>query len=244
MIPAMQTGSTSGALAGRVALVSGANRGLGLAVARGIAQRGATVYAGARDLSAGEAAAAALRADGLAAHALPLDVTDRGSIVAAVAAIEAAEGRLDILVNNAAVMVYDNVLDFDPDTADRFFKVNVLGAWLLAAAAAPLMRRNGWGRIVNVSSEMGSLARMTASAPSYCVSKAALNVVTRVLALELDGSGILVNSVSPGWVRTEMGGPEAPRSIEQGCASLLWGVDLPDGGPSGGFFQDGAPLPW
>ena len=244
MIPVVETGFASGPLAGRVALVSGANRGLGLAVARGIAERGAAVIIGARDLGAGEAAAAALRADGLAAHALVLDVTDRASIAAAVATIDAAQGRLDVLVNNAAVMVYDDALGFDPDTADRFFKVNVLGAWVLAAAAAPLMRRNGWGRIVNVSSEMGSLARMTALAPSYSVSKAALNAVTRVLAAELDGGGILVNSVSPGWVRTEMGGPTAPRSIEQGCASILWGVDLPDDGPSGGFFQDGAPLPW
>ena len=244
MIRVMQTDSSGGALAGRVALVSGANRGLGLAVARGIAERGAAVYVGARDPAAGEAAAAALRADGLAVSALPLDVTDHASLAAAVAAIEAAHGRLDVLVNNAGVLVYDNALGFDPDTADRFWKVNALGAWMLAAAAVPLMRPNRWGRIVNVSSEMGSLAGMDASAPSYRVSKAALNAVTRVLAAELDGSGILVNSVSPGWVRTEMGGPTAPRSIEQGCASILWGVDLPDGGPSGGFFQDGAPLPW
>ena len=244
MIPGMETSLTPSPLTGRVALVSGANRGIGLAVARGIAERGATTFLGARDLAAGEAAAAALRADGLAAHALRLDVTDRPSITAAVATIAAANGRLDVLVNNAGVLTYDNAIDFDPDTAERFWTINTLGPWLLAAAAVPLMRRNGWGRVVNVSTEMASSNRMAASAPSYRVSKVALNAVTRVLALELAGSGILVNSVSPGWVRTEMGGPDAPRSIEQGCASILWGVDLPDDGPSGGFFQDGAPLPW
>ncbi len=244
MIRAMERTLAPSPLAGRVALVSGANRGIGLAVVRGIAERSATTFLGARDLAVGEAAAAALRADGLAVHAVQLDVTDRVSITAAVAVIAAAHGRLDVLVNNAGVLTYDNAIDFDPDTAERFWTVNTLGPWLLAAAAVPLMRRNGWGRIVNVSSEMASLARMTASGPSYRVSKAALNAVTRVLAVELDGTGILVNSVSPGWVRSEMGGPEAPRSIEQGCASILWGVDLPDDGASGGFFQDGAPLPW
>ena len=233
-----------GPLAGRVALVSGANRGIGLAVTRGIAERGATAFLGARDLAAGEAAAAALRADGLAVHAVQLDVADRASIAAAVATIDVVHGRLDVLVNNAGVLVYDNVLDVDPDTADRFWTINALGPWLLAAAAVPLMRRNGWGRVVNVSTEMASLTRMTVSAPSYRVSKAALNAATRLLAAELEGSGILVNAVSPGWVRSEMGGPDAPRSIEQGCASILWGVDLPDAGPNGGFFQDGAALPW
>jgi NAD(P)-dependent dehydrogenase (short-subunit alcohol dehydrogenase family) len=244
MIRAMSTSSAPGLLAGRVALVSGANRGIGLAVVRGIAERGATVFLGARDLAAGEAAAAALRADGHVVHALELDVTDRASITAAVASIDAAHGRLDVLVNNAGILTYDNAVDFDPDTAELFWKINTLGPWLLAAAAVPLMRRNGWGRIVNVSTEMASFTRMTASAPSYRVSKTALNAVTRVLALELDGSGILVNAVSPGWVRTAMGGPAAPRSIEQGCASILWGVDVPDGGPNGEFFQDGAALPW
>ena len=244
MIRAMETSPAPSLLAARVALVSGANRGIGLAVARGIAERGATTYLGARDLAAGETAAAALRADGLDAHVLRLDVADRASIAGAVAAIDAAHGRLDVLVNNAGILTYDNAIDFDPDTAERFWTINTLGPWLLAAAAVPLMRRNSWGRIVNVSTEMASFTRMTASAPSYRVSKVALNAVTRMLALELAGSGILVNSTSPGWVRTEMGGPDAPRSIEQGCASILWGVDLADDGPSGGFFQDGVPLPW
>ena len=244
MIPGMEMSRAPSPLADRVALVSGANRGIGLAVARGIAERGATTYLGTRDLAAGEAAAAALRADGLAAHAVQLDVADPASIAAAVATIDAAHGRLDVLVNNAGVLADDNAREVDPDTANRLWTINALGPWLLAAAAVPLMRRNGWGRVVNVSTEMASLTRMTVSAPSYRVSKAALNAVTRLLAAELEGSGILVNALSPGWVRSEMGGPDAPRSIEQGCASILWGVDLAADGPTGGYFQDGLPLPW
>ena len=231
-------------LTGRVALVTGANRGIGLAVVQGLAERGATALLGARDRDRGEQAAAGLRALGLAVRAIQIDVSDRASIAGAAAAIEVEHGRLDVLVNNAGLLAYDSAVDLDPDTADLFWRTNTLGPWILAAAVVPLMRRNLWGRIVNVTSEMASLERMTASGPCYRVSKTALNAVTRVLADELVGSGILVNSLSPGWVRTEMGGPEAPRSIEQGCASILWGVDIGDDGPNGGFFQDGEPLPW
>lgn len=232
-------------LAGRVALVTGGNRGIGLRVVQGLADRGATVLLGARDAARGEEAAARVRALGLpgAVEVLEIDTTDRGSIARAAAELDRRHGRLDVLVNNAGVLTYDDVLAPDPDTVERFFLTNTLGPWLLAAAAVPLMRRNGWGRIVNVSTEMASTARMSASGPTYRVSKAGLNMWTRSMALALEGSGILVNAVSPGWVRTEMGGEEAPRSVEQGAASLLWGVDLPDDGPSGGYFQDGEPLP-
>jgi NAD(P)-dependent dehydrogenase (short-subunit alcohol dehydrogenase family) len=108
----------------------------------------------------------------------------------------------------------------------------------------PLMREQGWGRIVNVSSGAGSLADMSTYEPPYSVSKAALNAITRVLAGELQGTGILVNSVCPGWVRTDMGGAIAPRSVEEGAASVMWAVRLPDDGPTGGFFRDGEPVPW
>ena len=132
----------------------------------------------------------------------------------------------------------------DRGTADLSWRTNALGAWELAVATIPLMRRHGWGRIVNVSSEAGSLASMNSFMAAYNVSKAALNAVTRVLAADLRGSGILVNSVCPGWVATEMGGRGAPRSLEKGAASVLWAVDLPDDGPTGGFFRDGRPLKW
>jgi NAD(P)-dependent dehydrogenase (short-subunit alcohol dehydrogenase family) len=217
-----------------VALVSGANRGIGLEVARGLGERGHTVLAGARDLRRGEEAAERLRSEGLEARALQLDVT------------VGPDGPLavDVLVNNAGIYPGGRASHLELAVAEEAWQVNALGAWRLAQAAIPHMRARGWGRIVNVSSGAGSLASMGASMPAYNVSKAALNAITRVLAADLHGSGILVNSVCPGWVRTEMGGAAAPRSAREGAASVLWAVDLSDDGPTGGFFRDGHPVPW
>jgi NAD(P)-dependent dehydrogenase (short-subunit alcohol dehydrogenase family) len=225
----------------RTALVTGANRGIGLEVARGLGERGFRVLAGARDRGRGEEAAEALRRAGHDARAVVLDVADSATVGPAV---EAAEGRLDVVVNNAGIYPGGRPSELDLDVAEQAWQVNALGAWRVAQAAIPLMRERGSGRIVNVSSGAGSLASMDASMPAYNVSKAALNAMTRVLAAELRGSGILVNAVCPGWVRTDMGGPGAPRSPEEGAASVLWAVDLPDDGPTGGFFRDGRPVPW
>ena len=225
----------------RTALVTGANRGIGLAVARGLGERGFRVLLGARDPERGEQAEAALRSAGHDARAVVLDVADAATVGPALAA---AEGRLDVLVNNAGIYPGGRPSELDLDVAERAWQVNALGAWRVAQAAIGLMRAGAWGRIVNVSSEAGSLASMDASMPAYNVSKAALNAITRVLAADLRGTGILVNAVCPGWVRTDMGGPGAPRSPEQGAASVLWAVDLPDDGPTGGFFRDGRALPW
>jgi NAD(P)-dependent dehydrogenase (short-subunit alcohol dehydrogenase family) len=170
-----------------------------------------------------------------------LDVTDEATVGPAVAA---AEGRLDVLVNNAGIYPGGRASELDLAVAEEAWQINALGAWRVAEAAIPLMRAAAWGRIVNVSSQAGSLASMDASMPAYNVSKAALNAITRVLAADLHGTGILVNAVCPGWVRTDMGGAGASRSAEEGAASVLWAVDLPDGGPTGGFFRDGRPLPW
>ena len=220
----------------RVALVTGANRGIGLQVARELAAHGFDVLLGARDLAAGAAAAAEI---GGSARAVALDVTDQDSVDAAVTGLD----RLDVLVNNAGVIPgHSSASAMDPGEADRAWQANALGAWRLAVAAIPLMR--GQGRIVNVSSEAGSLASMSTYAPAYSVSKAAMNAVTRVLAADLAGTGILVNSVCPGWVRTDMGGASASRSVQEGAASVLWGALLEDDGPTGGFFRDGRPVPW
>jgi NAD(P)-dependent dehydrogenase (short-subunit alcohol dehydrogenase family) len=225
----------------RTALVTGANRGIGLAVARGLGERGFRVLAGARDPERGEQAAAALRDAGHDVRAVVLDVTDATSVASALAA---ADGRLDVLVNNAGVYPGGRASDLDLAVAEETWQINALGAWRVAQGAIALMRAGGWGRIVNVSSEAGSLASMGASMPAYNVSKAALNAITRVLAADLRASGILVNAACPGWVRTDMGGPGATRSPEEGAASVLWAVDLPDDGPTGGFFREGRPLPW
>jgi NAD(P)-dependent dehydrogenase (short-subunit alcohol dehydrogenase family) len=171
-------------------------------------------------------------------------VTDQASVERLAGWVAERFGRADVLVNNAGIYPGGRAAELDPAVAERAWQVNALGAWRLANALVPLMRRGGWGRIVNVSSEAGSLASMTGFMPAYNVSKAALNAVTRVLADDLRGSGILVNAVCPGWVATDMGGRGAPRTPEQGAASVLWAVDLPDGGETGGFLRDGRRLPW
>jgi NAD(P)-dependent dehydrogenase (short-subunit alcohol dehydrogenase family) len=227
-----------------VAVVTGANRGIGLEVARALARLGMRVVLGSRDAERGQAAAQTLMSEGLEVLPRPLDVTEQGSVDRLAAGIESELGRIDVVVNNAGVYPAGRARDIDPSVVQATWEVNTLGAWRMAQAAVPLMLRRRSGRIVNVSSEAGSLLRMGAARPAYNVSKAALNAVTRVLAADLRGTGILVNSVCPGWVATEMGGASAPRTVEQGAASVLWAVTLPDDGPSGGFFRDGTPLPW
>lgn len=231
---------------GRVALVTGAYRGIGLEVTRQLARRGFTVILTARDLSKAEAAADKLKGQGLEVVAAALDVSDARSIEEAVRFVAERFGRLDVLVNNAAIL-YDSwqrAVEADLDIVREAFETNTLGPWRMAQACLPLLGKSSHGRIVNVSSESGSLSSMGGGTPAYSVSKAALNVLTRKLAHELRPARILVNSVCPGWVATEMGGPDAPRTVEEGAASVMWAVTLPDDGPTGGFFRDGEPLPW
>jgi NAD(P)-dependent dehydrogenase (short-subunit alcohol dehydrogenase family) len=206
-------------VAPRVALVSGANRGIGLAIARGLAERGLTVLLGGRDEAKARSAARPLQTAGLRVSPIQLDVTDQPSVDAAVRRIAAEHGRLDVLVNNAGAF-YDD--DEPPSGADlgvvhAALETNLIGPWRLCIAALPLMRRHGYGRIVNVSSSSGAFSEPGFEAPAYSVSKAALNMLTLRLAAELAGSGILVNACCPGWVRTDMGGPTAPLSAEQGA---------------------------
>lgn len=229
-----------------VALVTGANRGIGSGVAHQLARLGFTVIIGSRDLEKGQKVAELIRGEGGKAIARQLDVTDQESIEAVRHWVEEELGKLDVLVNNAAIL-YDSwqrAAGADLQTVREAFETNTLGAWRMCQAFIPLLRQSGHGRIVNVSSESGSLASMGAGTPAYSVSKAALNALTRMLADELRSSAILVNSVCPGWVATEMGGPGAPRSVEEGAASVIWAATLPDDGPTGGFFRDGEPLPW
>jgi NAD(P)-dependent dehydrogenase (short-subunit alcohol dehydrogenase family) len=229
----------------RVAVVSGANRGIGLAVARQLGERGMTVVLGARDSAGGRAVAAELAGRGIDARAHQLDVTDQASVdrLRDWVATE-LHGRVDVLINNAGIYPGGRAAELDLAVAEEAWQVNALGAWRLTLAILPFMRRRGYGRIVNVSSEAGSLQSMSSYMPAYNVSKAALNAITRVLAGDLLGSGILVNAACPGWVRTDMGGPAAPRSPDEGAASVTWAALLPDGGPTGGFFRDGRALPW
>jgi NAD(P)-dependent dehydrogenase (short-subunit alcohol dehydrogenase family) len=228
---------------GRLALVSGGNRGIGLEIVRQLAGRGITVILGSREEESGRAAAEGLSGDVVVSQ---LDVTDEGSVARLAASVEGEFGRLDILVNNAGISNDDGQrgMNADLDRVREALEANLFGAWRLCEVAIPLMQRGGYGRIVNVSSGMGALEDMGGGSPGYRVSKTALNALTRILASELRGSGILVNCVCPGWVQTDMGSPRAPRPVEEGADTPVWAATLPKGGPTGGFFRDRRPIPW
>jgi NAD(P)-dependent dehydrogenase (short-subunit alcohol dehydrogenase family) len=225
--------------------VTGANRGIGLELVRQLAGRGYTAILGSRDPGKGEAAAAALRDEGLEVQVRQLDVADEASVTRLGWALADEYFRLDVLVNNAGIH-YDpgqRGVDADLGVVREALETNLLGAWRTTQACLPLLRRSSHGRVVNVSSGAGSLSGMGAGAPAYSVSKAALNAFTRIIAAELRSDGILVNAVCPGWVATDMGGPGG-RPVEEGAASVMWAVTLPDDGPTGGFFRDGRPVEW
>lgn len=228
----------------RVALVSGGNRGIGREVARQLADMGYTIVIGSRDLERGNEVAGEL---GEQVTALQLDVTDLESIDRSIASVEEQFGRLDVLVNSAGVIGggwSTSALDVDLEEVREVLDTNLFGAWRLTQAALPLMRRNGYGRVVNISSGMGQLADMGGHSPAYRVSKTGLNALTRMLTAELQDENVLVNSVCPGWVRTDMGGSNARRSVEEGADTPVWLATLPDDGPRGGFFRDREPIPW
>ncbi len=229
----------------RLALVTGANRGIGLEVVRQLAQDGYTAILGARDLDRGEAAASALRDEGHDVQARRLDVSDPAGIAEFGDQLERDFDRLDALVNNAAIHydTWQRAATADFDVVREAFETNVLGAWRSVQACLPLLRRSSSARIVNVSSGAGALTDMGGGAPAYRVSKTALNALTRMLSVELRGDGILVNSICPGWVATDMGG-RGGRPVERGAASVMWGVRIPDDGPTGGFFRDGRQIDW
>ncbi|WP_405012558.1 SDR family NAD(P)-dependent oxidoreductase [Kitasatospora sp. NBC_01539] len=227
---------------GPLALVTGANRGIGRATAEQLAALGHTVLVCARDPDDAARAAA-----GMPGTALPrrLDVTDPDTVRDLARAVGTEFGHLDVLVNNAAVN-YDTgarATDADLDDVRRTLETNLFGAWSVTQAFLPLLRRSPHPRVVNVSSESGSLAGMGGGTPAYGVSKAALNALTRKLADELRPDGILVNAVCPGWVATDMGGPGG-RPVTEGAAGIVWAATLPDSGPTGGFHRDGRPLAW
>lgn len=227
-----------------IAVVTGGNRGIGREVGRQLAARGHTVILTARDAEAARTAARGMAGPG-AVVPYRLDVTSAADADALAGFLRAEYGRLDVLVNNAAIHydTWQRAASADLDVVRSAAETNVYGPWRLATTLLPLLRASAHPRIVNVSSEGGSLASMGGGTPAYSLTKAALNAVTRMLAAELRRDGILVNSICPGWVATDMGGPGG-RPVADGAAGIVWAATLPDDGPTGGFFRDGRPVPW
>jgi NAD(P)-dependent dehydrogenase (short-subunit alcohol dehydrogenase family) len=231
----------------RIAIVTGANRGIGHEIARQLIKEDVFVVAGVRDRTKCEETAAGLRrgSDNVAAY--PLDVNDTNNVRLFVEHVVKQHGAPSILVNNAGIFPESSqarVEDTHTSLWRHTFETNLFGTVRMCREVIPHMKKLRYGRIVNMSSGMGQMSQMTAGSPAYRVSKAALNALTITLAAELSGTGILVNSMSPGWVRTDMGGPDAPRSPEEAADTAVWLSLLPSSGPTGQFFRDRKPIPW
>lgn len=232
----------------KIALVTGANRGIGLEVCKQLLEKGFQVILTCRDAAKGKKASEGLNAGNgpgkLFLH--QLDVSDMESVLAAAKYVEDQFGHLDVLINNAAINydTWQKAVDPDLEESRQTLDVNLFGPWRMVKVFLPLIRKSRSGRIVNVSSGSGALSGMEGGTPAYSISKAALNVLTIKLAAETRQDGILVNSVGPGWVRTDMGGSNATRSIPEGARGIVWAATLPNDGPTGGFFRDGKRIDW
>lgn len=230
----------------RVAVVTGANRGLGKAIARGMAAVGVQVVVAARTEEAAVRAAEELQADGLPVTGQQLDIADPASVARAMADVGYHHGRLDILVNNAGIAIDRGqaAASADFEKVRVTLDTNLMGTWRCCTAAIPEMRKNRHGRIVNVTSHMGTSAEMGTGSVSYRVSKAGLNALTRILAAELKDDGILVNAASPGKVDTRLAYGKANHTPDEAADTFIWLATLPPDGPTGGLFYQRRPLAW
>lgn len=240
-----------------VAVVTGGNRGIGQEIGRQLAVHGMQVVLTARDPKKGQAVAKAMKADGLDVTFRKLDVTDPRSISGLVRWLRQGPKRCDVLVNNAGIYLdvikglgvtkdwqTESAFDCTRNKLRTTLATNLEGPFFLMQAVLPLMQERGYGRIVNVSSGSGQLTDMGGHEASYRISKTALNAATSIFAAETKGQDILVNAMCPGWVKTDMGGPGAKRSVAEGADTAVWLATLPAGGPTGGFFRDRSVIPW
>ena len=231
----------------RLAVVTGGNRGIGYEICRQLARKGLRVLLTSRDAEKGRAAQKKLEKEGLDVLHHQLDVANPASVAALAGYIESEYARVDVLVNNAGISVdkrSTSVLREKEETFRVTLETNFYGPLRMCQALVPLMQKNHYGRVVNLSSGLGQLDDMGDGTPAYRVSKTALNALTRMVAKAVEGDNILVNSMCPGWVRTDMGGAGAPRTVEQGAETAVWLAMLPHDGPTGGFFRDKKPIPW
>jgi NAD(P)-dependent dehydrogenase (short-subunit alcohol dehydrogenase family) len=241
-------------VAGRIAVVTGANRGLGFEISRQLGLKGITIIAGTRQGATGASAVERLKDEGIDAYSVILDVTEPSTVETLPRLLNVQFGRIDILVNNAGVLIDGGVppSKLDEGILRATFETNVFGAFVVTRALLPLIRKSSFGRIVNMSSSLGSLASIgdpnspyyQVVCPAYQVSKAALNALTVVFAKELKDTTVKVNSACPGWVRTGLGTERAPLSVEEGADTPVWLATLPADGPTGGFFNSRRPTPW
>lgn len=228
----------------RIIVVTGGNRGIGHEICRQLAHKGVTVVLTSRSEKEGRQAVEDLHKSGLSLHYHPLDVTDHSQISALKDFLVEKFGRCDGLVNNAGVFANSGFFEVSQTEFQETMETNVYGPHALCQALVPLMKKNNYGRIVNISSGLGQLSEMGSGYVAYRMSKTAINVITRVLAAELAEANILVNSMAPGWVKTRMGGAGATRPVEEGADTAVWLAMLPDGGPSGKFFKDRKEISW
>lgn len=228
----------------KIAVVTGALKGLGQETARELLLKGYKVILAGRDEKRGMAVEGEMKAFGDATF-LKLDVSNHVSIDIFVSAVLDRFGTIDVLVNNAGIFPDRESLLTSAELSREMisaFTTNTVGPFLLIEKFLPVMQKKGHGRIVNVSSGMGQLSHMGTGSPAYRMSKVALNGVTKFFLASTRNTDVLINSVCPGWVKTDMGGEKAPRSLSQGAAGIVWAATLPKGGPNGGFFRDSEPL--
>ncbi|MFH1978078.1 MAG: SDR family oxidoreductase [Candidatus Aenigmatarchaeota archaeon] len=228
----------------KIALVTGANKGIGFEIVKQLAEKEITVILTARDETKGKKAIEKLKKKNIIF--CQLDVNDQKSIDKAFEFVEKKFGRLDILVNNAGVYLDEKKtpLNVDRETVRKTLETNTVGPLFMSQKFIPLMKKNKYGRIVNISSGAGQLSSMDDYYSAYAISKTALNAITRMLAAATKGTDILVNSVCPGWVRTDMGGSDAERDVEKGAETPVWLATLPVNGPTGKFFRDKEEIEW